>query len=154
MQKSINIEAGRGTGRILAPKRVLGGVWGGLEAILEAKNIPSLDSRWAQGVVQIAQASMSWSINSLMPLGIVIFGFSSIDRNNIFFWLKFWWEINNMILILKYMFRLGVVVKPRRHGTGPQTTCIPTFYLKITWTKLLVSRRYMEFTRHRISTKN
>ena len=35
-----------GSGRILAPKRVLGGVWGGSWTILDAEMVPTWNPRW------------------------------------------------------------------------------------------------------------
>jgi len=47
-QKFIKIEAWRGSGRILAPKCVLGRIWGGSGAILEAKMVPTWFPKWSQ----------------------------------------------------------------------------------------------------------
>ena len=69
-QQSIKIEAWKGSGRILAPRRVLGGVPGGSWAILVAQMAPTGVPRWLQVGAQIAQKSMPTSLEFLMPLKI------------------------------------------------------------------------------------
>ena len=58
-----------GSGRILASERVLGGVWGGSGAILEAKMGPTWPPKWPQVGPQIAQKSILADSGSRPCLG-------------------------------------------------------------------------------------
>ena len=72
VQKSIEKQAWRGSGRILAPKRVLRGVQGDFEpvqngfyTILAANIGPPWDPGWYQVKPQIVPKSMSKSMNKI-----------------------------------------------------------------------------------------